>query len=124
MARFSTVTFTVRNTLNQPVTFDFMNGMGFGTTPLLSNRTRYGIAAITATSVNWGTCIRLDVNMNYRTYYSVGNSTGAFTSIYDAVVYWNQVMPICFWGVTDTGVLFAAPYNPTDIVAAVQVIAQ
>ena len=124
MARFSTVTFTVRNNVNQPVSFPFMDGMGFGTTPLLSNRTRYGIAAITATSVNWSTCIRLDVNMNYGTYYSVGNSSGAFGSIYDAVEYWNSVMPICFWGVSDTGVLYAAPYNANDIVALVQVIAQ
>lgn len=105
------ITLTVRNTTNQQQTFDFMNGQGFGISPIVNNGTQYEFAGITTGAIPYDTVGQVNAVQNGSPYF-IQITTALIITLEDLVNYLNANFQIAYWGITSGGVLFAQSANP------------
>lgn len=104
------ITFSVRNTTNQQQTFDFMNGQGFGISPIVNNGTRYEFSSINTSFAYYATVAQVNAVQNGASFY-VQFPTGTVTTLQELVDYLNTNFQIAYWGITSGGALFAQAPN-------------
>lgn len=104
------ITFSVRNTTNQQQTFDFMNGQGFGKSPLINNGTRYEFSTIDTSFTDYPTVGQVNAVQNGASFY-IQFPTGTVTTLQELVNYLNINFQIAYWGITSGGALFAQSPN-------------
>jgi hypothetical protein len=109
------ITLTVSNTTNQQQTFDFMNGQGFGISPIVNNGTRYEFSSINTGFAYYDTVGQVNAVQNGASFY-VQLPTGIVTTLQELVDYLNSNFQIGYWGITSGGALFAqAPNAITEV---------
>lgn len=104
------ITFSVRNTTNQQQTFDFMNGQGFGISPIVNNGTRYEFSTIDTSFADYPTVAQVNAVQNGASFY-IQFPTGTVTTLQELVNYLNANFQIAYWGITSGGALFAQSAN-------------
>jgi hypothetical protein len=100
------ITLNVRNTTNQQQTFDFMNGQGFGISPIVNNGTQYEFAGITTGAIPYDTVGQVNAVQNGSPYY-IQFTAGTVTTLQEFVDYLNINFQIAYWSITSGGALFA-----------------
>jgi hypothetical protein len=100
------ITLNVRNTTNQQQTFDFMNGQGFGISPIVNNGTQYVFSSIDTVFTDYPTVAQVNAVQNGSPYF-IQFATGTVTTLQELVDYLNINFQIAYWGITSGGALFA-----------------
>jgi hypothetical protein len=100
------ITLSVRNTTNTQQTFDFMNGQGFGISPIINNGTRYEFSTITTGFANYDTTAQVNAFFIGGAFY-IQFPTGTVTTLQELVDYLNANFQVAYWGITSGGALFA-----------------
>jgi len=104
------ITLNVRNTTNQQQTFDFMNGQGFGISPIVNNGTRYEFSSINTSFADYATVGQVNAVQEGSTFF-IQIPTGTVTTLQELVDYLNINFQIGYWGITSGGALFAQSPN-------------
>ena len=99
------ITLNVRNTTNQQQTFDFMNGQGFGISPIVNNGTQYVFSSIN-TGFDFTSVVQVNAVQNGSPYY-IQFTAGTVTTLQEFVDYLNINFQIAYWSITSGGALFA-----------------
>ena len=100
------ITLSVRNTTNTQQTFDFMNGQGFGISPIVNNGTRYEFSTITTGFAYYDSTVQVNAIVGGASFY-IKFQAGIVTTLQELVDYLNANFDIAYWGITSGGALFA-----------------
>jgi len=100
------ITLTVTNTTNQQQTFDFMNGEGFGISPIVNNGTRYVFSSINTSFSELPSAIQLNATVGGSSFY-IQFPIGTASTLQNLVDYLNANFQVAYWGITSGGALFA-----------------
>lgn len=100
------ITLTVTNTTNQQQTFDFMNGEGFGISPIVNNGTRNEFSGITTSFTEMPSVIQVNATVGSSPFY-IQFTAGTVLTLQDLVDYLNANFQVAYWGITSGGALFA-----------------
>ncbi len=104
------ITLNVRNTSNQQQTFDFMNGQGFGISPIVNNGTRYEFSSINTSFGDYSTVGQVNAVQEGSPFF-IQIPSGTVTTLQELVDYLNINFQIAYWGITSGGALFAQSPN-------------
>jgi hypothetical protein len=100
------ITLTVTNTTNQQQTFDFMNGEGFGISPIVNNGTQNVFSTISIVFEFYSTTSQVNAIVGGASFY-IGIPPGTASTLQELVDYLNANFDIAYWGITSGGALFA-----------------
>jgi len=100
------ITLSVRNTTNTQQTFDFMNGQGFGISPIVNNGTRYEFSTITTGFGYYDEVIQVNAFIGGASFF-IQLPRGTVNTLQELVDYLNANFDIAYWGITSGGALFA-----------------
>jgi hypothetical protein len=109
------ITLSVRNTTNTQQTFDFMNGQGFGISPIVNNGTQNVFSSINTSISELPSAIQLNAIVGGSSFY-IQFPIGTASTLQNLVDYLNANFDIAYWGITSGGALFAqAPQNVSQV---------
>jgi hypothetical protein len=110
------VTLNVANTTTQQQTFDFMNGQGFGISPIINNGTRYEFSTITTGFANYNNTAQVNAFVGGASYF-IQFPIGTVNTLQELVDYLNANFQVAYWAITSGGALYA---QSAEIVSQVQ----